>query len=453
VFPESYERTSFQVTAQGKPVDVGLEAEEYALIYHCYTSKHEVDARFKDNFFKDWRKLLPPTLRQLPVAEFAFGPSKRSAEPCKEYRKRLAAGAKDRPPKRCMATVDGTEEAFTPCTVEGPGLFLGRGDHPARGRIKRRIRPEDVTLNLERSSAAPAAPEGHRWRSVVHQPSSWWLAKWSDPVTGKDRYVWLAPDSHRRSLNDLRKFEFARKLDSAKVNSLAASLVEARDPRKKQMGVVLHLLETLVLRIGSEASNERSFGLTTLLGKHIQLADSKGTATFSFPGKDGVMYKGTVPLPAKVYPVLKQLKQAAGADRPVFPLVTSALVNKTLHALLPGLTARVFRTHHASQLYEQTLLRLEQRELRKGKKETRKHAERRALEVLRGARETTAELCNHRKHNGGQLETSTTVNNYLDPRVSVAFAKRHDIPIQRVFTAQQRARFAWALTAPASFMF
>lgn len=46
------------------------------------------------------------------------------------------------------ATVDGRRERVGNFRMELPGLFRGRGDHPKAGMVKRRIVPEDVTLNL-----------------------------------------------------------------------------------------------------------------------------------------------------------------------------------------------------------------------------------------------------------------------------------------------------------------
>lgn len=42
--------------------------------------------------------------------------------------------------------------------VEPPGLFLGRGDHPKAGELKRRVMPEDVTLNLDEDAPVPLCP-------------------------------------------------------------------------------------------------------------------------------------------------------------------------------------------------------------------------------------------------------------------------------------------------------
>lgn len=32
--------------------------------------------------------------------------------------------------------------------MEPPGLFRGRGDHPKMGKLKARIYPEDITINI-----------------------------------------------------------------------------------------------------------------------------------------------------------------------------------------------------------------------------------------------------------------------------------------------------------------
>lgn len=43
--------------------------------------------------------------------------------------------------------IDGRKEEIANFKIEPPGLFLGRGEHPKMGRVKRRILPEDAILN------------------------------------------------------------------------------------------------------------------------------------------------------------------------------------------------------------------------------------------------------------------------------------------------------------------
>eukprot|EP00126_Sphaerothecum_destruens_P004202 Sdes_comp18047_c0_seq1m7409 len=51
------------------------------------------------------------------------------------------------------------------------------------------------------------------------------------------------------------------------------------------------------------------------------------------------------------------------------------------------------------------------------------------------------------------IALGTSKLNYLDPRISVAWAKRHDVPIEKVYNKTQRLKFAWAMDAPEDFEF
>ena len=62
--------------------------------------------------------------------------------------------------------VDGRREKNGNFRVEPPGLFRGRGEHPKKGCLKRRIQPEDITINIGESAAIPQPPPGHKWKEV-----------------------------------------------------------------------------------------------------------------------------------------------------------------------------------------------------------------------------------------------------------------------------------------------
>ncbi|RHN71149.1 putative DNA topoisomerase [Medicago truncatula] len=42
--------------------------------------------------------------------------------------------------------------------VEPPGLFIGRGEHPKIGKVKRRIHPSDVSINIGKYAPIPECP-------------------------------------------------------------------------------------------------------------------------------------------------------------------------------------------------------------------------------------------------------------------------------------------------------
>jgi len=39
-----------------------------------------------------------------------------------------------------------------------PGLFRGRGEHPRMGKIKRRVYPRDITINIGKDEPVPEHP-------------------------------------------------------------------------------------------------------------------------------------------------------------------------------------------------------------------------------------------------------------------------------------------------------
>lgn len=51
--------------------------------------------------------------------------------------------------------------------VEPPSLFRGRGEHPKMGKIKQRVYPRDITINIGRDAPIPEHPyPGQRWKEV-----------------------------------------------------------------------------------------------------------------------------------------------------------------------------------------------------------------------------------------------------------------------------------------------
>lgn len=49
------------------------------------------------------------------------------------------------------------------------------------------------------------------------------------------------------------------------------------------------------------------------------------------------------------------------------------------------------------------------------------------------------------KEENKQIALGTSKLNYLDPRISVAWCKKHDVPIEKVYNKTQRMKFQWAI--------
>ena len=44
-----------------------------------------------------------------------------------------------------------------------------------------------------------------------------------------------------------------------------------------------------------------------------------------------------------------------------------------------------------------------------------------------------------------EIALGTSKLNYLDPRISVAWCKKWDVPIEKIYNKSQRQKFAWAI--------
>ena len=118
----------------------------------------------------------------------------------KEEKKALAVKRKELreklKEKYGIAIMDGNQVEVGNYMAEPPGIFIGRGEHPLRGKWKPRVTSKDVTLNLGKEAKAP---EGN-WGKIVHENDSMWLASWDDYLTQK------------RKTHHMLKTRFSRKI-------------------------------------------------------------------------------------------------------------------------------------------------------------------------------------------------------------------------------------------------
>ena len=106
--------------------------------------------------------------------------------------------------------IDGARQKVGNYKIEPPGIFMGRGDHPKLGKIKRRINPEDVTINLDKDATVPKPNVGGNWKKIIHDNNVIWLATWVDEITGKNKYVFTSMESIFKSESDEKKFDLAK---------------------------------------------------------------------------------------------------------------------------------------------------------------------------------------------------------------------------------------------------
>ncbi len=370
------------------------------------------DPVFVRNFMRDFSAALSiePPLR---VEEVDFGPAlaivqaQRAAKErlTREERKALAA---ERKAKREQlkeeygyAIVNGERVEIANYVAEPSGIFMGRGKHPLRGRWKEGPHQSDITLNL--SPDAPIPPGD--WAAIVWQPESLWVARWRDKLSGKLKYVWLSDAAPVKQEREAAKFDRAvelhRNLD--RVRAHIEQGLDAPDPRRRMVATACYLIDALCLRVGDEKEPDEAdtVGATTLRPEHITLHPD-GLVEFKFLGKDSVQWHKKLVLPPTVLRNLHELVQQARPsnwagsgkrhptrDKPqLFPDIHSSDVNAYLSEALPGLTAKVFRTHHATQAVADSL---ESSAVGPGDPEYKKWA------ATAQANLDAAVLCNHSK--------------------------------------------------------
>jgi len=230
---------------------------------------------------------------------------------------------------------------------------------------------------------------------------------------------------------------------------------------------------------------------------------------FDFLGKDSIRYHNAVPVEKKVFKNVKLFMENKKDGDDLFDRLNTSVLNQYLNSLMDGLTAKVFRTYNAShtlqeQLDEMTdpddnisakmlsynranravaVLCNHQRAVPKtheksmdnlhGKIEAKHDAIKEAEKGLKHAKKayknngSVAEKQNAEKKKKTlerlleQLEKleiqktdkdenktialGTSKLNYLDPRISVAWCKKHEVPIEKVYNKTQREKFRWAI--------
>ena len=57
------------------------------------------------------------------------------------------------------------------------------------------------------------------------------------------------------------------------------------------------------------------------------------------------------------------------------------------------------------------------------------------------------------KDDNKEVSLGTSKINYMDPRATVAFCKRCEVPIERVFSRTLRDKFNWAMSVPGEWLF
>jgi DNA topoisomerase-1 len=410
-FPPEYQPRGITITVRGEKLALNPDQEEIVYSWAKKKDTHYVqDPIFQENFLSDLQKLLLKSDNNIMIKDIDFLMAYELADEEREMKeqekeryktlpkeeKKSIAQAKKAERERLKAiygkaVVDGIEVDIANWLVEPPGLFMGRGQHPMRGRWKPRVRPQDVTLNLGESAPVP---EGN-WKAIIHDHSSTWLATWIESLTGKRKYVWLHDSAALRQENDKAKYDKAKKLAEreGKVHREVMRRMMKGDGR---VATVAYLILKLAMRVGDEKDPEEAdtVGASTLRVEHIEFPQINSTQVieFNFLGKDSVPWQKRLEVDSEdtraLYNNLKKFMQGKKPSDPIFDGINSRKVNAFLQQIMPGLTAKVFRTCIATRVLQ---LQLSKAKVDKTSLEVQK------IYAAKKANLEAAITCNHKK--------------------------------------------------------
>lgn len=496
LFPPPFESLGIKIKIKGEKVDLDLLQEE--MIYQWAKKKdtpYSQDKVFQNNFVKDFAKTLPSKFKKISYSDIDFSAANKLVDRekdareamTKEQKKSLAVKRKklreDMKEKYGKAIMDGKEVEVANYMAEPPGIFIGRGEHPLRGKWKPRVSPKDVTLNLGKDAKVPPG----NWGKIIHNQDFMWLASWMDVLTQKRKYVWLADTAGLKQERDQAKYDKAIKLANEidKIKQRMVKNLKSKDPKVRRIATACYLIYRTAMRVGDEKDPDEAdtVGATTLRTEHIKL--TKDAIEFDFLGKDSVRWQEKVPAVGDDKQFYENLKELTTNKKPkdeIFHGITSRHVNTFFSEIVKGLTAKVFRTYLASNVVKEYL---KEHDKIKSKSPNQKlyHAKLANLQA--------AIMCNHKRTIPKTFESAlqkkkdmikkiddtkpktekqkeklmerkekiklsidlaektrdynlgTSLRNYIDPRVFKAWTDEVGAEWEKLYTAALQKKFLW----------
>ena len=387
---------------------------------------------FTKNFFADFKATLGKKHVIRDFDKCDFGPIRRHLNEQKMVRNAITddqkkANKEDRNQflfKYGYSIVDGHLEKVGNYNMEPPGAFRGRGEHPKMGKLKSRVNPEQVALNLSECAPVPRCPvPGHAWGDLRHDPQVQWLAQWKENINNQVKYMQLAAQSSFKGKSDRSKYSKAAVLCEKVIHVRAATRksLKSKDVEERQLATAVWVIDRLALRVGGEKDTDEeadTVGCCSLRVEHMQFdpndegGDNK-EIELKFLGKDSMLYQQTIDFGAalyndnngmgkQVYDNFKGFCKGKKKSEEIFDKINPSMLNVHLKQFMDGLTAKVFRTYNASKTLQDELSKTEAMKSWRSLTASEKVVE------YNNANREVAILCNH------QRSVSKAQENQLD---------------------------------------
>jgi len=496
IFPPAFESQGISIKIKGEKISLDLFQEE--MVYQWAKKKdtpYAQDRVFQKNFTIDFAKTMNSKFKKISYSDIDFSQAYKLVDKekdlkemmTKEEKKSLAVKRKElrekMKEKYGKAIMDGNQVEVANYMAEPPGIFIGRGEHPLRGKWKRKVTPEDVTLNLGKEAKVPPG----KWGKLIHEKDFMWLASWLDDLTQKRKYVWLADTAGIKQDRDKEKYEKAVKLSKeiGKIKDRIVKDMKNKDPKLSRIATACYLIYRTAMRVGDEKDPDEAdtVGATTLRVEHVKITEK--AIEFDFLGKDGVRWQETVPAVGHDEQFQKNLQKLIANKKPkdeIFDGITSRNVNAYYSGIVKGLTAKVFRTYLASsvvneylknhdtikkksaneKLYHAKLANLESAKMCNHKRtipKTFDSALEKKKETLKKVKDSTPKTAKQKEKKKERIEKiklqidltektrdynlGTSLRNYIDPRLFKAWTDEIGAEWEKLYTAALQKKFLW----------
>ena len=456
------------------------------------------DKIFNQNFWKDFKKYLSPEHKiifkkfsKIDWSDIILKINKaKDVVVTKEEKIYKKALNEEKKREYGYALLDGKKEKIGNFVIEPQSIFYGRGQNPNRGKVKLQIFPEDVTINIGINDPIPEPPPGHNWGNIVNDYESVWLARWNDSITGDIKYIMFSAEGRFKGEADLVKYEKARKLEKH-INFVREKYMKdalSVNNIKMQLGTVLYLIDHFGVRVGNEKKSEEAdtVGASTLRVGHVKLK-SPNHVIFDFLGKDSIRFYKDLTVPKLIYNNFYRLIEDKNDSEQLFDLISSRNINAYLKEFDKCFSAKVFRTRLASKIMYENL-----KNVNISKKDTKsrikilfnkanievakvlnhtRNVSKKAKESVKKYKKTMKELkikLKEYKKQGKKHKTltkriktlknrieaktdvmavaiNTSLTNYIDPRIIVAWSKQQNVDLTAIYTSVLMRKFNWAI--------
>lgn len=517
LFPPEYEPHNIPLIYNNMETKLSPLAEEYAMAYARYIeTPYAKDKTFNKNFWNGWKKILGKEhiIQNLEGCDFKqyYNIILQNKEKMLSTNDKVQIKQRynELIKKYKVAIIDNKEQQVSNFIMEPPGIFIGRGCHPKLGTIKKRILPNDIIINNSKGSKIdePAYlkyKDGKYilqqynipYKKIIHDRHAEWLSAWADPITGKIKYIRLGATSDFKAISDIKKFDLARKLKKniKQIRLENEKNMSSSNIKLRQISIALFFIDKLALRIGNEKGSDAAdtVGVVSLRLEHIKLHENY-KVTLNFLGKDSVRFTKTIIVENIIYDNLEYFMQNKSKDDQLFDKIQPTDVNVYLQQFMKNLTAKVFRTYNASNAFQKELNSIS------NKVPNNVDKTKFLLDEFNKANAKVAQLCNHQKNitksfneqleklnvqideikkklkkdpNNKNLKTKlkllkskkglkkelgnvslgTSKINYIDPRITVAFMKKHKINYDKFMNKALQEKFKWAFDVDENFKF